>query len=149
MHPEFAKIVQNKTDMLGRELQPNEILEMFKSTYFKVKETVSLEKYSISSTNGDVTVEAEITVDGKRQSVSGKGNGPISAFYHALTSIGFEDISFENYKEHALSSGENAEAVAYIELISGDNMIWGVGQDKNTTTASFKAILCAINRQNA
>ena len=147
MHPEFAKIVQKQTDALGRELQPKEILEMFKSTYFDVKEAVSLEKYSINSTNGDVTVEAEITVDGKRQSVSGKGNGPISAFYHALTSIGFENISFENYKEHALSSGENAEAVAYIELISGDNVIWGVGQDKNTTTASFKAILCAINRQ--
>ena len=149
MHPEFANVVQKQTDELGRELQPKEILELFKSTYFDVKEAFSLGKYSISSTNGDVTVEADITAHGKRQSVSGKGNGPISAFYHALTSIGFEDISFENYKEHALSSGENAEAVAYIELISGDNVIWGVGQDKNTTTASFKAILCAINRQSA
>ena len=147
MHPEFAKIVQKQTDEVGRELKPSEIMAQFKETYFDVAEKVSLKKYSIQSTNGDVNVEAEVVVDGEPKKIQGKGNGPISAFYHALTSIGFHDISFGNYKEHALSSGEDAEAVAYIEIKSADSVIWGVGQDKNTTTASFKAILCALNRK--
>ncbi len=148
MHPEFAKVVQQQTDEVGRELKPAEIMAKFKETYFDVEEKVSLNKYSIQSTNGDVNVEAEVVVKGAPKKIQGNGNGPISAFYHALTSVGFEGISFGNYKEHALSSGEDAEAVAYIELKSGGKVIWGVGQDKNTTTASFKAILCAVNRQS-
>ena len=148
MHPEFAKVVQQQTDEVGRELKPAEIMAKFKETYFDVEEKVSLNKYSIQSTNGDVNVEAEVVVKGEPKKIQGNGNGPISAFYHALTSVGFEGISFGNYKEHALSSGEDAEAVAYIELKSGGKVIWGVGQDKNTTTASFKAILCAVNRQS-
>ncbi len=147
MHPEFAKVVQVETDKVGRELAPNEIMEQFTKTYFDVKEDISLKSYSIQSTNGDVEVSAVISINGDEKEIKGKGNGPISAFYHALTSVGYKNINFGNYKEHALSSGEDAEAVAYIELISGENVIWGVGQDKNTTTASFKAILCAINRQ--
>ncbi len=149
MHPEFAKIVQKETDDLGRELAPKEIMEKFKNTYFDVKEKVELNGYSIKSDNGNVSVEANIIVDGIEKRISGNGNGPISAFYHALTSIGFDNIDFKTYEEHALSSGEDAEAVAYIELLSGQEVIWGVGQDKNTTTASYKAILCAVNRQSA
>lgn len=148
MHPEFAKVVQKQTDELGRELAPKEILQQFKSTYFDADKKINLKSYTINSTNGDVNVEATIVIDGQEKVIIGQGNGPISAFYHALTSVGFEGISFGNYKEHALSSGENAEAVAYIKIDKGGSVIWGVGQDKNTTTASFRAILCALNRQS-
>lgn len=149
MHPEFAKIVQKETDNVGRELQPKEIMEQFRKAYFDIKQTMMLSDYTIKSTEENVEIEAHIKIDGKVKTITGQGSGPISAFFHALTAIGYNDFVFETYEEHALSSGEDAEAVSYIELISGKQIFWGVGQDKNTTRASFEAILCAINRQSA
>lgn len=83
--------------------------------------------------------------------ISGKGNGPISAFFDALKNIsGDLPFRFEAYSEHALSSGADAEAVAYIQLANGGGKsIFGVGKDRNTTTASFEAIICALNRAAA
>lgn len=147
MHPEFGRIIKAATDDLGRELAPKEIMEQFKKTYFDVKKIISLADYTIKSIDGNVEIEANIIKDGKNITINGEGNGPISAFFHALKAIGYESLVFETYEEHALSSGVDAVAVAYIELISGDDVYFGVGQNKNTTTASFEAILCAINRQ--
>ncbi len=146
MHPEFGRIIKKATDNTGRELAPKEIMEVFKKTYFEIEETISLIDYTIVSVSGNVLVEAKIMHNGENQTIKGTGNGPISAFFHALNKIGFKDIVFETYEEHALSSGVDAEAVCYIELINGKDVYFGVGQDKNTTTASFKAILSAINR---
>ncbi|MCK5130482.1 MAG: 2-isopropylmalate synthase, partial [Clostridiales bacterium] len=146
MHPEFGQIIKKATDDAGRELASNEIQEQFKKIYFDVSKSITLSDYIIKSTNGNVEVEANVTINDNNKVIKGVGNGPISAFFHALTAIGFDNLVFETYEEHALSSGVDAEAVAYIELIEGDAVFWGVGQDKNTTTASFRAILCAINR---
>lgn len=147
MHPEFGTIIKKATDDIGRELTPEEIMNEFKKTYFDVKKTVTLSKYSVTSTNGDVYIEAKLINGGEKiLDVKGTGNGPISAFFHGLNALGYDDLIFKTYEEHALTSGVDAEAVAYIELISGDDVFFGVGQDKNTTTASLRAILCAINR---
>jgi 2-isopropylmalate synthase len=121
-------------------------MEQFKKSYFDVRKTVKLSKYSVTSTNGDVCISAKLQTDGKIIDVIGEGNGPISAFFHGLKSLGYDDIEFKTYEEHALTSGVDAEAVTYIELIRGEDVFFGVGQDKNTTTASLRAILCAINR---
>ncbi|MSZ48994.1 MAG: hypothetical protein F2602_06090, partial [Actinobacteria bacterium] len=48
--------------------------------------------------------------------------------------------------EHALSSGGDASAAAYLECAIGGDVYWGVGIDPNTTTASLKAVVSAINR---
>jgi 2-isopropylmalate synthase len=147
MHPEFGMIIKKATDDIGRELSPEEIMEQFEKTYFDVEKTVTLSKYSVTSTNGDVTIDAKLTNSGgKVLEVVGTGNGPISAFFRGLKKFGYDDVVFKTYEEHALTSGVDAEAVAYIELIKGDDVYFGVGQDKNTTTASLRAILCAINR---
>ncbi|NLB80043.1 MAG: 2-isopropylmalate synthase, partial [Clostridiaceae bacterium] len=72
---------------------------------------------------------------------------PISAFFDALKTTKLAKYRFEAYEEHALSSGADAEAVAYIQLANGGGKsIFGVGKDRNTTTASFHAIMCALNR---
>lgn len=147
MHPEFGTIIKKATDEIGRELTPEEIMEQFKKTYFEVKRTVTLSKYSVTSTNGDVAIEAKLINGGEKVlDVKGTGNGPISAFFHGLNALGYDNLVFKTYEEHALTSGVDAEAVAYIELIKGEDVFFGVGQDKNTTTASLRAILCAINR---
>ena len=51
-----------------------------------------------------------------------------------------------DYSEHALSSGGDAIAAAYVECAVGDQVKWGVGLDPNIVTASLKAVLSAVNR---
>jgi 2-isopropylmalate synthase len=51
-----------------------------------------------------------------------------------------------DYAEHALGAGEEATAVAYVEVRSGGDVRWGVAMDPNITTASMKAVLSALER---
>ena len=139
-------VIQYKTDAAYWELSPDEVMEAFREVYLRVTGPLALHDYTIETSGRRVIVKAHLTSDGREISVTGEGNGPISAFFHAVAGLGCPGLRFETYEQHALGSGQNAEAVAYIGLIDGKGMMFGVGIDRNTTTASFKAILCAINR---
>ena len=53
------------------------------------------------------------------------------------------------YSEHALGSGADVEAIAYVQIKDADgNQRFGVGVDSNIDSASMKAILCAIRLLN-
>ncbi|MBC7960810.1 MAG: 2-isopropylmalate synthase, partial [Vallitaleaceae bacterium] len=81
------------------------------------------------------------------KSIEGTGNGPISAFFHGLQKEGYSDYKLISYDEHAISDGENAEAAAYIQL---ENHLgkrhFGAATDSNTSKASIKALISAINK---
>jgi 2-isopropylmalate synthase len=76
----------------------------------------------------------------------GQGNGPIDAFVSALGL----DIRLMDYHEHAIGSGADARAACYVELRLGNGpTLFGAAIDSNILTASFKAVLSAVNRQIA
>ena len=56
------------------------------------------------------------------------------------------DVRVLDYAEHALSSGGDAIAAAYVECAVGEQVLWGVGLDANIVTASLKAVISAVNR---
>jgi 2-isopropylmalate synthase len=52
-----------------------------------------------------------------------------------------------DYHEHAIGSGAQARAAAYLELrIGEDRSLFGVGIDANIVTASMKAVLSGLLR---
>ena len=87
----------------------------------------------------------DVYVNGEPHTLEGTGNGPIAAFVDALSKVGY-DLRVLDYAEHALSSGGDATAAAYVECAVGDQVLWGVGIDPNIVTASLKAVLSAANR---
>jgi 2-isopropylmalate synthase len=91
------------------------------------------------------TLSVEISVDGTVQTVEGTGNGPIAAFVDALATLGY-DVRVLDYAEHALSSGGDAKAAAYLECAVDGRVLWGVGIDGNIVTASLKAVVSAVDR---
>jgi 2-isopropylmalate synthase len=93
----------------------------------------------------DVHLTVSITDRGEVHELKGQGNGPIAAFSNILQSHGV-DVFVLDYFEHALSAGGDASAAAYLECTINGNVFWGVGIDPNTTTASLKAVVSAINR---
>ena len=99
------------------------------------------------STSGRTTITAQLIVDGEHRTITGDGNGPIDAFVHALRDGVGATLDVVDYAEHAMGQGSNATAVAYVETSSQENgVLWGVGTDPSTITASLLAVLGAHER---
>ena len=142
---EFSKFIQVRTDEEGGEVTPAEIWDTFSAQYLADGAVALLGHQSSSVVDGKHKLAAEISVDGQRQEVEGTGNGPISAFCAALASVGI-DARVLDYAEHAMTEGTDAQAAAYVEVETGGQVLWGVGIDTNTATASMRAIVSAVNR---
>ena len=147
---EFSRIVQEKTDTQGGEISADELWALFEDEYlptegapwgrFRLK---GLSQTSVM--NEDVQLTVMITYRGEEVELKGHGNGPIAAFCNILQNYGV-DVRVLDFHEHALSAGGDASAAAYLECAIGGDVFWGVGVDPNTTTASLKAVVSAINR---
>jgi len=147
MHPEIGKIVQGFTDQKGRELSPEEILEIFKDSYFHVKEHITLIDFNHSSNAKTSTCELIYDYNGERITAKGEGNGPIDACKKALMKDYPVDFTLNSYSEHSCGDKSSAKAIAYIEIQNKDVFsCFGVGADNDIATASIKALFSAINR---
>ena len=152
MHPEFGALVKKACDQKGKEISPEEVFAIFKEEYLDVKAPYELLTYKIfeeDGGSGQVVVDFEGTVrhHDVTKAVSGKGNGPIDAFFNALQGVGLTNFEFVSYSEHAISAGADSKAVSYIQLKHNGQIIFGVGTDSNISIASVKGIICAMNRQ--
>ena len=94
---------------------------------------------------GEDNISAMVKVDGVEREISGRGNGPLAAFVDALSTVGF-DVRVLDYSEHALTSGGDASAAAYVETEVNGETVWGVGVASSITTASLRAVVSAVNR---
>jgi 2-isopropylmalate synthase len=150
MQIEFSRTIQTKTDTEGGEITPAAIWSVFRDEYLPTPDnawgrvTLRSAQTSSSSDGTDaLTVEAE--VDGVPTTLTGIGNGPISAFFDALGKVGI-DARLLDYSEHTLSEGASAQAASYIECAIDGRVLWGIGIDPNTTRASLQAVVSAVNR---
>jgi 2-isopropylmalate synthase len=146
---EFSRVVQLHTDGEGGEMTPQEIWEAFQTEYLTRDVPLRLNSVHTSAASGQRdALDINVYVDGEPTMLHGEGNGPVAAFLDALASVGYE-LRVLDYAEHALSSGGDAVAAAYVECAVGDSVIWGVGIDANIVTASLRAVTSAANRAAA
>ena len=151
MHPEFGAIIQEVCDREGRELKAEEVFRIFQREYLRVHAPYDLKRYRLFEENEKldrvvVSFDGLLSCNGRNIQLSGRGNGPIDAFFKALRSVGITAYKFVSYSEHAISTGADSQAVSYIELSHGDETMFGVGLDHNISLSSIKGIICAINR---
>ena len=143
---EFSRVIQQHTDAEGGEVSADQIWETFRAEYLDREVPLKLDSVHTSSAAGEKDqLTVGVYVDGERQELTGEGNGPIAAFVGAIATVG-HDVRVLDYHEHALSSGGDAIAAAYVECAVGDKVLWGVGLDANIVTASLKAVISAANR---
>ena len=103
--------------------------------------------FETESKNGIVRCRAKFLREGKPVELSGEGNGPLAALVHGFGKVGVPRFEIANYSEHALSSGEAAAAISYIQITTADGKSrWGAGVDTNIELASVRAVLSALNR---
>jgi 2-isopropylmalate synthase len=143
---EFSRVVQQLTDTEGGEISGAEIWVAFQREYLDRRTPLALNSVHTSSAAGERdALTVNVYVDGEIHTLEGEGNGPIAAFVSAINRIGF-DVRVLDYAEHALSSGGDAIAAAYVECAVGEQVLWGVGFDANIVTASLRAVISAVNR---
>ncbi|MFF5022602.1 2-isopropylmalate synthase [Micrococcus luteus] len=149
---EFSHVIQDLADSQGGEVSGADLWRVFQDEYLPADAAeAQWGRYrlrsvsSASDEDGAFRMEAELEVDGVTQTRTAQGNGPIDAFLRILGEEGV-DVRVLDYSEHALSEGGAAMAAAYVEAAVGDRVLWGVGLDHNTTTASLKAVVSAVNR---
>ena len=143
MQIEFSQVVQGETDRLGLEMTAEQIYKLLQKEYLQANLPYALVSHRLTEENGNSQVYVEISSDGETLHWKGKGNGALEAL---VTSLPI-NVEIMDYNEHAISSGTNAKAAAYIELrVAGERPVHGIGIDENITTASFKALFSALNR---
>uniref|UniRef100_A8LYI4 2-isopropylmalate synthase n=2 Tax=Salinispora arenicola TaxID=168697 RepID=A8LYI4_SALAI len=145
---EFSGVVQQVTDNDGGEVDPQTMWEIFAGQYLLDHQTnpsVTLTDYTLATVDGKVEFEAVVGYDGERHTVTAVGNGPVDAYVNALQSLGV-NVRVLDYHEHALSSGGDAQAAAYVECEVDGRTVWGAGVDANIVTATIRAVTSAVNR---
>ena len=150
MQVEFSRIIQTKTDAEGGEVTPAQIWDVFRDEYLPNPANawgrIQLRGgQTTTDRDGVDTLTVQADVDGAETTLVGTGNGPISAFFHALQGVGI-DARLLDYQEHTMSEGASSQAASYIEVAVDDKVLWGIGIDANTTRASLKAVVSAVNR---
>lgn len=146
---EFSRVIQQHTDAQGGEVTPEAIWQIFRNEYLDRESPYNLVSFSSStSEDGDDRQEVRLAVRGEEQTFTGMGNGPVAAFVDGMRQAG-ADIRVLDYAEHALSSGGDALAAAYVECEIAGEIVWGIGIHHNIVTASLRAVVCAANRARA
>jgi 2-isopropylmalate synthase len=147
---EFSQVIQRITDATGKELSAAEIRAAFEREYVAATLPLAYAGHRAQHNVTDGTIEqlaAHLAIDGSPWVLTGSGNGPIDAFVHALRTEGGLDIHVQNYHEHGVGAGEDATAVAYVQLrVGADQTVYGVGLDPNIVTATLRAVVSAVNR---
>jgi len=147
MQREFGPIANDEVDRLGREVTGAELKTMFWKEYIERTGPWQLQRFQTESRDGVVRCQAHLSQGGKAVMFSGEGNGPLAALVHGFSTIGVPRFEIAYYSEHALSEGEEASAIAYIQVKDRQGRArWGAGVDTNIELASVRAVVSALNR---
>lgn len=153
MHREFANVIQEISEKQG-EVSSEQIMDSFRNEYLNRKEPIHFRKLRVDDLSDgtksefDTRVTVSYTDHGVEKVYEAVGNGPIDAAKRGLREELSVNIKILDYEEHALQSGSNSQAAAYIHLLDADSgkVTYGVGVSSNITRASVRAIFSAINR---
>ncbi|KIC69565.1 2-isopropylmalate synthase [Kocuria rhizophila] len=149
---EFSGAVQKYTETSGSEVSAQQLWKIFSDEYLPTTDGTSRwGHYRITSISthaedeGGTVLEIGLDVGGEHRERTAQGTGPIDALINLFNQEGV-DVRLLDYTEHTLSASSNAQAASYVELAVGDRVLWGAGMDSNTTRASLKAVISAVNR---
>lgn len=148
MREHFGYAVKAVSDHAHKELQPMEVLDVFRSTYLNKTAPIDVKNMHFVQTDGiAVTVTVQMA-DGAHIEVSARGNGRLDAVCNAVRIATGESFTIMNYSEHSMEHGSTSEAAAYVGLQWADgNVTWGAGTDTDIIRAGIKAMISAVNNK--
>ncbi len=137
---DFAQKVQQLSDESGKEVTAAELWAAFERTYLTEAPFAFVDYKTVPDTHASErrVITATVRKNGVEHVVTGSGNGPIDAFVAALAKHFDVSLQVHSYSEHAIGTGADAAAVAYVEMADpAGRKIWGVGIHANIVAASL------------
>lgn len=154
MHPAIGAVVTGFADKLQRELQAQEIYDVFSEKWLKTKSPLNVLEISerhIEGERGEDTQEqvaamATIEWDGKQYAIAANGNGPLDAFVTAMKQTPAPKFNITSFHEHSIGQGSDTKAIAYVQITKENGeQVWGVGKSSNVGRAGIAAVVSALN----
>ncbi len=153
MHREFADVIQKISEKQG-EVSPEQIMASFRQEYLDRKEPLHFRRLSVAdlseNASSDFDTKVTVTYDdhGEKKNFEAIGNGPLDAVQRGIREFMGADVKILDYEEHALKSGSDSQAAAYIHMLDSQTgrVTYGVGVSSNITRASVRAMFSALNR---
>ncbi|MEN8174456.1 MAG: 2-isopropylmalate synthase [Pseudomonadota bacterium] len=146
MQVELAQLVQQESEAHAGEVGSETIHRIFMENFIAAADSPRLKGYKLDRSGGVDAIEARI-VDGKVETIiRGEGEGALSAFVEAWQRHSGEPVVVVDYSEHAIGSGTDAEAVAYVQINIDGRRVSGAALDQDTVSASLMAVMAAFNR---
>lgn len=147
MKEEMGYLAKGVSDRSHKELQPDEIYNIFKEKYLNFHPYFKVDESHFTQADG-IKTEVTIVKNGKKTLVTGEGNGRLDAVSNALKkefAISYEIICYE---EHSLGQGSSSNAMTYLGIKNEDGQCyWGCGSSQDIITASINALVVAINNK--
>ncbi len=140
-----AAVVQAETERRSSELSSAEIHQLLIADFGRDTAPLSLNGYTVRREDNREFIEAQLSTARGQATIEGQGAGAIEAFVSAWSGWLGRNITVREYNEHALGEGADAEAVAYVLLEVDGESVAGVARDRDTLSASLKALLAAVN----
>ncbi len=147
MREHLSYIAKGISDREHRELKSDELLEIFRTTYFKLDAPIGIIGMNFTRSDGRVEVSITFTRDGIATEVTAVGNGSIDCLSNALKAYTQTNYRLEIYTEHSMKEeGSKSIAAAYIGIRSDDGQrYFGAGCDTDIIHASANALISAFN----
>jgi len=150
MQMEFSQVVQLISEKSGKEVDSLAIRSAFDETFLDAVSPVSFIRHtSVGDDNDEAlrSLTAVVSINGTEREISGKGNGPIDAFVHALKETFAVDFRVVDYHQHATGAGADAQSACYFEIQVGRGETrYGAALHSNIVSASLMAVCSAFNR---
>ena len=136
------------SDHKHKELHPDEIFSLFKSTFENVVEPYSINEVHFQQKDGGIVTQVTSSFQGKTIVTEATGNGRLDAVSNALKKAYELKYTLETYQEHALEQSSTSKAIAYVGIRKPDGTLaWGAGVDPDIIRASIDALVTAINNR--
>ncbi len=146
---EFANVIQRLADDSGKEITSAMIWSEFEREYLTPSAFEFVEHTTLPAGDRGRKIEARVKSSGRERIIHGHGAGPIDAFVDALKRDCGIAVEVVDYREHAVRSGSDAQAAAYVQAKVDGRVLYGVGLDSSIVAASLRAVASAVSRARA
>jgi 2-isopropylmalate synthase len=146
MREDVGYTIKEISDHAHGELSPEQVLQVFTSTYVNVNDHIKLIDYNFVR-EGMITANLSVEIDGVEREITARGNGRLDAVSNAVKKhLGIE-FSELTYEEHALTKGSSSQAITYVSItLENGKKIWGAGIHDDIIASSVNALFSAVNR---
>ncbi|MCM1187105.1 MAG: 2-isopropylmalate synthase [Lachnoclostridium sp.] len=148
MKEEVGYLIKGVSDRRHQELLPKEIFAIFEENYIYPRTIFNIPECHFKQERG---IQAQVTIEqnGTQRVITTQGNGRLDAVSNAIKTFFGIQYELSIYEEHAISKGSASKAAAYVAIMQGGKLYWGVGVDEDIIKSSIAALVSAANKLTA